>query len=669
MNRKILAIFLCLSMLAAFFVGCKKQDSATTDVKPNDQAEKSEEKNEDKNEESKDSKEAEGELVYRTTGMRLSTLNPHISSTTPEGVALEYILGNLLTITYSKYKDSFDFTPNLAAELPTMSEDGKTWTWKIREDLKWPDGTKITSNDFVYSWKMLLDPKLKNRVAPEAFFTGDVSVLNARKYWIGYAEDNEKLLAQKEEEKALAALNEEIEKMEDGEEKNKKLEEYQNRMGALQANYIDVSDEDLAEGGADWDEVGIKAIDDYTIEMTLDYPIPASNYWTKFASGGATSLVRKDLYEAGMNETRTETDYGTALEKIDFCGPYVMTKWDRDLMREYVKNENSPLKDLFTPQRITERVVEDDNTAMQLFENGEIDVVGISGPNLDKYSEDPRLVFTKSDAVVQMFMNMTTEDPEKAFLTDLNYRKAMYYGMDRETIAKDIIKTAIPQAGAVASTRTVDLEKGITFRDTPQGKANYPENNGYDPEKAKEYFEKAYEKFGKKMVVELMYFESSEQLKSVAEFLKAEYEKLFGDDKIEVQLRAIPPNSVFQKFMQKDYDMGFGAWSGGIFNPWQGMDTYTSYFGSKIDQFYSDEFDELFERTNKGDLIFKGEEKIDALAQMEKLLLDNVPFAPMYQSESARMYSDRVHLITKEWKIGVGYAPLQADLDPLVSEK
>ncbi len=44
MNRKILAIFLCLSMLAAFFVGCKKQDSATTDVKPNDQVEKSEEK-------------------------------------------------------------------------------------------------------------------------------------------------------------------------------------------------------------------------------------------------------------------------------------------------------------------------------------------------------------------------------------------------------------------------------------------------------------------------------------------------------------------------------------------------------------------------------------------------------------------------------------------------
>ena len=165
-------------------------------------------------------------------------------------------------------------------------------------------------------------------------------------------------------------------------EKNKKLEEYQNRMGALQANYIDVSDEDLAEGGADWDEVGIKAIDDYTIEMTLDYPIPASNYWTKFASGGATSLVRKDLYEAGMNETRTETDYGTALEKIDFCGPYVMTKWDRDLMREYVKNENSPLKDLFTPQRITEIVVEDDNTAMQLFENCEIVVFLISGPNL-----------------------------------------------------------------------------------------------------------------------------------------------------------------------------------------------------------------------------------------------------------------------------------------------
>ena len=657
-------LLLIIAFALIFTTACSKNDNVN-EKKPEETTEQTNTGETNASEDKETKEETKGELVYRTTGMQLSTLNPHISSTSAEGEALELISANLLTLTYSKEKDTFDFTPNLAEALPEMSNEGKTWTWKIRKDLKWSDGTPINAHDFEYSWKMLLDPKLKNITAPEAFFTGDVSVVNAKKYWIGNKEDNIKYEAQKKEEKELSELMAEIDKMEDGEEKTKKEEEYQNRMGALQANYIELSDEDVAAGGVSWDEVGIKCIDDYTIEMNLEYQISPVNYWTKFASGGATSLVKKDLYENGMNEDKTGTNYGSAIDKMDFSGPYVLSKWENGSLREYKKNEYSPLKDIFTPNVITERVVSDSNTAQQLFENNEIDVLNLGGAALEKYGEDPRVVYTKSDAVVQMFMNMTTTDPEKAFLTDINFRKAMYWGMDRQTIAKDIIKTAVPQPCVVANTRAIDPMKGTTYRDTEQGKANYPENDGYDPAMAKEFFDKAYEKFGKKIKVELMYYDTSEQLKNVAEYLKEEYENMFGKDKIEVSLRAVPPNNVFQKLMQADYDMGFGAWSGGAFNPWQGMDVYTSYFGAKCDQFKSDEFDKLFERTNKGDLIFKEKEKIDALAEMERMLLDNMPFVPMYQSENARIYSDRVHLLPKEWKIGVGFAPLQAELDPL----
>lgn len=665
MNKRIISIFLAVLMALTMIAGCTKNEPA----KKEDASKKTEKtevkETEEKKEEKKPNADNADKLVYRTTGAPLSTLNPHISATGAEGDVLELVTANLLTMTYSKEKDSFDFTPNLAESLPESSDDNKTWVWKIRKDLKWTDGTPINAHDFEYSWKMLLDPKLKNKTAPEAFFTGDLNVVNAKKYWVGKSEDNIKLNKQKEEEKALQALGEEIKKMADGEEKNKKQEEYQNRMASLQANYIDLSDDDIKEGGIDWDKVGIKCLDDYTIEMKLENPIIPINFWSKFVSAGATSLVKKDIYEKGMNEDKTETNYGSSLETLDFVGPYTLTKWEKGALREYTKNEFSPLKDVFTPNKITERVVMDSNTAQQLFENGEIDVLSLQGPSAEKYAEDPRVVYSQSDAVVQMFINMTSPNPEKAFLTDLDFRKAMYFGMNREVIAKDIIKTAIPQAGVIASTRAIDPVKGTTYRETEQGKANYPENDGYDPEKAKEYFEKAYKKFGKKINVELMYFETSEQLKNVAEYLKEEYQKLFGADKIEVTLRAVPPQNVFQKLMSADYDMGFGAWSGGAFNPWQGMDVYTSNFGSKCDQFKSEEYDKLFERTNKGDLAFKDKEKLDALQQMEKLILDNVPVVPMYQSLNAKIYSDRVHLLPKEWKIGVGYAPLQAELDPV----
>ena len=669
MSKRLIAILVAVFMALTFFAGCKK-DNTADEKKPDETTTTDETKdtedNKDTTEATDDKADAnKGEVVFRMTGGKIKTLNPHLSSTSSEGDVLGLVLGNMLELTYNKEKDSFDFTPNLAAALPEKNEDGTVWTWKLREDLQWPDGTPITAEDFIYSWKMLLDPKLKNFRGPEAFFTGDLSVVNAKKYWTGYAEDNIKLKAQQEEEKALEELKKEIEGMADGEEKTKKQEEYDKRSEELNAHRISVDEQDLAEGGAKWEDVGLKALDDHTIEITLEYAIPEVNFWLAFVGGGANSPVRKDLYEAGLNADKTETDYGTDISKIDFTGAYLLKEWVRDQYRSYEKNEKSPMKDIYTPEKITERVVEDDNTALQLFENNETDTVGLRGANYDKYEEDPRLVFSKSDSVWQMFINMTATAPEKAFLTDVNFRKAMYWGMDRKALAKDIYKTAIPQPCIIADTRTVDPLKGITFRETEVGKANYPENDGYDPEKAKEFFDKAYEKFGKQMVVEIMYFDNNDQMKGMAEFLEQEYENMFGADRIDVKLRAVPWNNAYDNMQNGDYDMGFGAWTGGIFNPWGGMEVYTQTFGIKCDQFRSDEFDELYRRTNKGDLIFKPQERLEALGEMEKMLLDNVPMVPMYQTENARLYQDRIHLLTHEWVIGVGFAPMQAEIDPL----
>ena len=115
-----------------------------------------------------------------------------------------------------------------------------------------------------------------------------------------------------------------------------------------------------------------------------------------------------------------------------------------------------------------------------------------------------------------------------------------------------------------------------------------------------------------------------------------------------------------------NYDLGFGGWSGGVFNPWSSMEVYTQEFTSKIDQFRSDEFDELYRRTVKGDLIFKEQERIEALAEMERMLLDAVPFVPMYEPEGAAMYHDRIELITKgKYLPGVGFGTLQSHFAPL----
>ena len=56
------------------------------------------------------------------------------------------------------YDEEGQLIPELAAEMPEVSEDGLTYTFKIREGLKWSDGEPLDAEDIVYSWNRLADP-------------------------------------------------------------------------------------------------------------------------------------------------------------------------------------------------------------------------------------------------------------------------------------------------------------------------------------------------------------------------------------------------------------------------------------------------------------------------------------------------------------------------------
>lgn len=95
---------------------------------------------------------AHAEMVYRVATMgEPKTLDPHGVSGTWENYIVGDAFMGLLT-------DAADAKPVPgAAESWTISDDGLTYTFKLREH-KWSDGTPVTAEDFVYSWRRLLDP-------------------------------------------------------------------------------------------------------------------------------------------------------------------------------------------------------------------------------------------------------------------------------------------------------------------------------------------------------------------------------------------------------------------------------------------------------------------------------------------------------------------------------
>ncbi len=91
-------------------------------------------------------------VLHRGNGAEPKGLDPHQASGDPEN----QIFGDLFL---GLYTEDADGNPILgAAESVTTSEDGKTWTFKIRAH-KWSDGTPVTADDFVYAYRRILNPK------------------------------------------------------------------------------------------------------------------------------------------------------------------------------------------------------------------------------------------------------------------------------------------------------------------------------------------------------------------------------------------------------------------------------------------------------------------------------------------------------------------------------
>jgi oligopeptide transport system substrate-binding protein len=97
---------------------------------------------------------AMAEMVFnKGNGAEPATLDPHKMEGVPEANIAADLFEGLMT-----YNAKGEPSPG-AAESYTVSDDGLTYTFKIRADEKWSDGTPVTAGDFVFGWQRLLDPK------------------------------------------------------------------------------------------------------------------------------------------------------------------------------------------------------------------------------------------------------------------------------------------------------------------------------------------------------------------------------------------------------------------------------------------------------------------------------------------------------------------------------
>lgn len=170
MKKRVLALLLAATMVFGL-AACGGNDSgntsgstddaaATEDAAADDAAD-AEEANDAADAATDDATEAEADTGAASTGEKIlsvqvgpnpETIDPALNSAVDGGNMLLHSFECLLAV-----DEDGKLIPGQAESWET-SEDGLTWTFHLRDGLKWSDGTDLTANDFVYSWKRVCDP-------------------------------------------------------------------------------------------------------------------------------------------------------------------------------------------------------------------------------------------------------------------------------------------------------------------------------------------------------------------------------------------------------------------------------------------------------------------------------------------------------------------------------
>lgn len=335
------------------------------------------------------------------------------------------------------------------AESWDISEDGLTYTFHLRQGVKWVDSQgreigEVTADDFVAGMQHLLDAKPGSE-----YLAGDV-IVNANEYAYG-----------------------EI---------------------------------------TDFSEVGIKAVDDYTLEYTLKSP---THYFMTLLGYTAYAPMNRSYYEscggkfgAEFDNSAADYTYGSDPDHIAYCGPYVITNATANNMIVFSQNESYWNKDNINVKTIT-WMFDDGSDATRVYNDvlsGALDGGGLntsevelakSDGNLEKYAyiRDTdattfanqynlnRTAFANFNDDTKAVSPQTEEDAARtnAAINNVHFRRALSMALDRtsynaQVVGEDVAVYSLRNTYTPGNMLTLPTETTISINGTD---TTFPEGTYY----------------------------------------------------------------------------------------------------------------------------------------------------------------------------------------------
>ncbi|MDR5001856.1 peptide ABC transporter substrate-binding protein [Brevibacillus parabrevis] len=370
------------------------------------------------------------------------------------------------------------------------------------------------------------------------------------------------------------------------------------------------------EGKAKAEDVGIKVLDEKTLQVTLENPTP---YFLTLATF---------YYPVNQKVVEANPDWAKKPETIVTNGPFKLANWEHKNKIELAKNDQYWDKDVVKLDEIEFSMIEDTNTELELFNSGELDWAGgpISGLPADAIGplRDEGKLQTMERATNYYLLFQTEKPP----FTNAKIRKAFAYAINRKDIADNI-----GQAGQTPLMGFVPLSASLK----PDG--YFKDNDG---ETAKQLLAEGMRELNLAKLPEITYlYNTSDLNKKIAEALQAQWKQVLG---VDVKLLNKELKVMFDDQEHGKYMISRTGWTGDYNDSVNFLELMMEKYSSNNSTFWHNE--RYVELVKKAYAEPDEAKRNQYLVEAESILMEEMPVTGVYSSVNSWVQNDKVKGIT-----------------------
>ncbi len=443
---------------------------------------------------------------------------------------------------------------NAIAESYEVSEDGCTYTFKLRQDAKWSNGTAVTAADFVFAWQRAVDPEVASEYS---YMLSD----------IGQIKNAAEIIA----------------------------------------------------GEMDKSELGVTAVDDSTLEVQLNVPV---SYFLSLMYFPTFYPVNEEFF------TSCGDTFGTSPETTLSNGAFVLDSYEPAATAFHLtKNADYYDADRVSLTGLNYQVIQDSQTALMSYQNGDLDITLVNGDQVEQVSADPE--FATIGAGYLWYITPNIKEVEA--LQNLNIRLALTNAINRVDVTSQLNDGSLPTYTAVprdfASDFSADQDKFTAYC-------------ADDATAAASYWETGLNELGVDSITLEMVVDDDDAPKKVATVLKSQWESALPG--LTVEIVTEPKKQRVQDLQDGNYELGLTRWGPDYDDPMTYLGMWVTDCANNYGFWSNAEYDSIIAECTTGDLCTELDARRERLYDAEQIVMEDAVIFPIYTAANATLVKANV---------------------------